>query len=93
MNPADLTLSVSSPTLASRTLATPQSTVAALKNGRVVVPRVHLEPIYTTLKTALGDQWVGYKAAVNAFVLGRLGFFPLIRLRREVGGRSLEGGH
>ncbi|KAK5135765.1 hypothetical protein LTR08_004751 [Meristemomyces frigidus] len=68
MNPADLTLPPLSPTLAAKPLPTPQS--SAPKNGKVPVPRVDLEPIYTQLKAALGDGWVDYKAAVKAFVLG-----------------------
>ncbi|KAK5124434.1 hypothetical protein LTR85_001651 [Meristemomyces frigidus] len=71
MNPADLTLPTLSPTLTAKTLPTPQS--SAQKNGgKVPVPRVDLEPIYTQLKGALGDGWTDYKAAVNAFVLGNL---------------------
>lgn len=70
MNPADLTLPSFSPTLTSKTLPTPQS--SAQKNGKIPVPRVDLEPIYTQLKAALGDQWADYKAAVNQFMLGTL---------------------
>lgn len=69
MNPADLALPALSPTLTAKTLPTPQS--SAQKNGgKVPVPRVDLEPIYTQLKASLGDGWTDYKAAVNAFVLG-----------------------
>lgn len=68
MNPAEFTLQAVSPTFTSKTLPTPQS--AAQKNGKVGLERVQLEPIYTQLKAALGDQWVEYKAAVNEFVLG-----------------------
>ena len=69
MNPADLTL-ITSPTLTSR--PGPGSLSLGLKNGKIPIPRVDLEPIYTNLKTALGDQWSDYKTAVNAFVLGNL---------------------
>lgn len=68
MNPADLTLSISPGSLSSRPVPAPLTT--SLKNGKVPVPRVDLEPIYTQLKSALGDQWGDYKAAINAFVLG-----------------------
>lgn len=67
MNPADLTLAIS-PTLANKTALA--SSPAVQKNGKLPVPRVDLEPIYTHLKAALGDQWPDYKAAINAFVLG-----------------------
>lgn len=69
MNPADLTLNTS-PSLSNRPLAGPSLT----KNGKTPVPRVDLEPIYTQLKGALGDQWPDYKAAVCAFVLGKYHF-------------------
>lgn len=68
MNPADLTLNTS-PTLISR--PTPGS-LSITKNGKTPVPRVDLEPVYVQLKGALGEQWVDYKTAVNAFVLGTL---------------------
>ena len=71
MNPADFTLASASPTLATRlAIATPQS--SALKNGRISVPRIELEPIYVQLKAALGEHWTEYKTAVNAFVLGNV---------------------
>ena len=34
------------------------------------VPRIDLEPLYTSLKTAIGDQWGKYKEATSLFVLG-----------------------
>lgn len=70
MNPADLTLPTRSPTLATKNLPTPQS--SAQKNGKTPVPRVDSEPIYTQLKAALGDGWAGYKAAVSAFICGKI---------------------
>ncbi|RMY75525.1 hypothetical protein D0863_02542 [Hortaea werneckii] len=74
MNPADLTLPTLSPTLTSKNLPTPQS--SAQRNGSIgkaPIPRVDLEPIYTHLKSALGgEQWAEYKAAINAFVLGKI---------------------
>ena len=70
MNPADLTLNTS-PTLTSKPLPTGLS--INQRNGKIPVPRVDLEPIYTQLKSALGDQWNDYKAAVNSFVCGMCG--------------------
>lgn len=67
MNPADLSIAIS-PTLTTKTPVTPSS--ALNKNGKIPVPRVDLESIYTQLKAALGHQWADYKAAVNAFALG-----------------------
>ena len=70
MNPADLTLNTS-PNLSSKPIPPPLP-IAATRNGKVPVPRVDLEPIYTQLKGALGDQWADYKAAVNSFVCGAI---------------------
>lgn len=83
MNPADLTLAIVSPSFTSKTLPTPQS--SALKNGKVPVPRVDLEPIYTQLKAALGDQWADYKAAINAFVLGKSVLYVNVHQRPAYG--------
>lgn len=69
MNPADLTLSIS-PITSSKIPPTPVSASQQQKNGKVPVPRVDLEPIYTQLKAALGEQWGPYKEAINAFMLG-----------------------
>ena len=40
--------------------------------GRITVERINLEPIYAQLKTALGEAWNDYKAALSAFVKGAL---------------------
>jgi transcriptional coactivator HFI1/ADA1 len=67
MNPADLTLSIS-PNLTSRPI--PPALTITPKNGRIPVPRVELESIYTQLKSALGDGWNEYKEVVGRFVCG-----------------------
>ncbi|KAL8782473.1 MAG: hypothetical protein Q9195_009638, partial [Heterodermia aff. obscurata] len=36
------------------------------------VPRIDLEPLYTSLKAAIGDQWGKYKEATSLFILGQL---------------------
>ena len=81
MNPADLTLTIN-PDLTSKPIVAPLAN--GLKNGKIPIPRVDLEPIYTQLKGALGDQWGDYKAAVNAFVLGQYSmvqYMPYIYMR------------
>lgn len=35
------------------------------------VQRIDLEPLYTSLKTAIGDNWTAYKEAIGLFVLGK----------------------
>lgn len=34
--------------------------------------RIDLEPLYTSLKAAIGDNWAKYKEAISLFVLGML---------------------
>ena len=35
--------------------------------------RIDLEPLYTCLKTAIGDNWTQYKEAVSLYILGMCG--------------------
>ena len=35
-----------------------------------VIPRVDIEPLYTSLKSAIGDNWATYKDGVSRFILG-----------------------
>jgi len=35
-----------------------------------VPPRIDLEPLYTALKSAIGEQWGVYKASISLFVMG-----------------------
>jgi hypothetical protein len=55
----------SSKNAAPNTSATPKSTKALIS-----VPRLDLEPIYTELKAAIGDNWAEYKEATTLFLLG-----------------------
>lgn len=82
MNPADLTLPSESPTLASKAFPTPNSvqqkanglglSINGAPNGKPSVPRVDLEPIYSQLKSTLGDKWAEYKTAIAAFIMGQI---------------------
>lgn len=45
--------------------ATQKSTKALIS-----VPRLDLEPIYTELKAAIGDNWAEYKQSTGLFLLG-----------------------
>lgn len=67
MNPAELTLNISPAfinNVGNKTLA------AAALGSSSKVERVNLEPIYTQLKAALGDNWSEYKTALSHFVKG-----------------------
>ncbi|CAL3967546.1 hypothetical protein PZA11_003817 [Diplocarpon coronariae] len=37
-----------------------------------VPPRIDLEPLYTALKSAIGEQWGVYKESISLFVMGQL---------------------
>ncbi|CAK4004708.1 hypothetical protein DOTSEDRAFT_45948 [Lecanosticta acicola] len=71
MNPAELTLTIS-PNL---TKALPNNIAAQKSNvapSKTTLERLNLEPIYTQLKSALGEQWGEYQAVLKQFVLGSL---------------------
>lgn len=36
--------------------------------------RIDLEPLYTNLKAAIGDNWTKYKDAISLFILGKSPF-------------------
>jgi transcriptional coactivator HFI1/ADA1 len=45
----------------------------------ISVPRLDLEPSYTELKAAIGDNWADYKHNTALFLLGAYAFlFPLL---------------
>ncbi|KAF2012300.1 hypothetical protein BU24DRAFT_353043 [Aaosphaeria arxii CBS 175.79] len=58
------------PVLATKTLPAPP---LVLKPEKKVTPRVDVEPLYNTIKTAVGDAlWLTYKSAIQRFLLGNL---------------------
>ncbi|KAK1148305.1 hypothetical protein N8T08_010114 [Aspergillus melleus] len=65
--PASTAISSSSKNAAPSASATQKSTKALIS-----VPRLDLEPIYTELKAAIGDNWAEYKEATTLFLLGQL---------------------
>ena len=50
---------------------TPLSAQKAIKAVNTV-QRIDLEPLYTSLKAAIGEHWADYKEAIGLFVLGML---------------------
>ena len=48
----------------------PLSTKAAKASN--TIQRIDLEPLYTSLKSAIGDNWGRYKQALSLFILGKL---------------------
>ncbi|PSR92016.1 transcriptional regulator of RNA polII, SAGA, subunit-domain-containing protein [Coniella lustricola] len=77
INPADLArpaVSLTTPTLASKTItvSTP-STALKPKTSQIIPARIDLEPLYTALKSAIGnEQWAIYKESLTQFFIGRL---------------------
>lgn len=68
---------LSRPSISSSTPILPPKaiTVAAPSSQKVsksshVPPRIDLEPLYTALKAAIGENWGIYKEAVSLFVMG-----------------------
>lgn len=49
--------------------AVPQMTQKSSK-ALISVPRLDLEPLYTELKVAIGENWAQYKEATALFLLG-----------------------
>ncbi|KAF2835167.1 hypothetical protein M501DRAFT_999469 [Patellaria atrata CBS 101060] len=73
MNPRDaMNNPTSTPTLASRTLSTPNGTSSKPAKPSTVVERINVEPLYTELKRLVGDNWGTYKDTISLFVQGHL---------------------
>ncbi|KAI0811942.1 transcriptional regulator of RNA polII, SAGA, subunit-domain-containing protein [Xylaria sp. FL0064] len=65
-------VSLSTPVLKTITVSTP-ATQKITKTSQIIPARIDLEPLYTSLKAAIGiEQWNTYKDATTQFVLGRL---------------------
>ena len=77
IDPAALSRTDSISQLASLPLGTSKATAVtaplSLKTAKSVnsAQRIDLEPIYTSLKSAIGDRWGDYKEAMSLFILGR----------------------
>ncbi|KAJ8116699.1 hypothetical protein ONZ43_g4384 [Nemania bipapillata] len=65
-------ISLSTPVLKTITVSTP-ATQKITKTSQIIPARIDLEPLYTTLKAAIGiEQWNIYKESTTQFILGRL---------------------
>ena len=65
LNPSSLSLSKPN------AISAPPPASKAVKVVNTGLQRIDLEPIYTSLKAAVGENWTGYKEAIGRFVLGR----------------------
>ena len=71
IRPDTITVSTSTPLISSK--APPSSTPTLKTAGKPTVSaqRIDLEPLYTALKSAIGDtDWAIYKESISLFVLG-----------------------
>ncbi|KKK25597.1 hypothetical protein ARAM_005106 [Aspergillus rambellii] len=74
INPAELSRADSTSTAIASSKSTAPSAPSTQKSMKALisVPRLDLEPIYTELKAAIGDNWTEYKEATTLFLLGQL---------------------
>lgn len=77
INPAELSrpaVSLTTPTLSSKTItvSTPSTNTKPVKTSQIIPARIDLEPIYTALKAAVGnEQWTIYKDSLTQFFIGQ----------------------
>jgi len=60
----------STPILPPKTLSIVPPPAPKVSKSNHVPPRIDLEPLYTALKSAIGEYWGIYKDAVTLFVMG-----------------------
>ncbi|PYI01070.1 WD40 repeat-like protein [Aspergillus sclerotiicarbonarius CBS 121057] len=74
IDPAALSRTDSASTTIASSKSTAPSAPPTQKSTKALisVPRLDLEPIYTELKAAIGDNWAEYKEATTLFLLGQL---------------------
>lgn len=77
INPAELSRpagSLTTPVLSSKTItvSTPSTIPKPIKTSQIIPARIDIEPIYTVLKTTVGnEQWTIYKDALTQFLVGQ----------------------
>jgi transcriptional coactivator HFI1/ADA1 len=83
IDPAALsrTDSASTATASSKTAAPGPATTQKSTKALISVPRLDLEPIYTELKAAIGENWAEYKESTTLFLLGMCACFLLALIR------------
>ncbi|OAA37199.1 hypothetical protein NOR_07215 [Metarhizium rileyi] len=66
--------SLSTPTLSNKTLSiTAPGSGKPVKTSQIIPARIDLEPLYSTLKAAIGgEKWLVYKESTAEFLTGRL---------------------
>ena len=89
IRPDNLSVTNTAPILSTKPLPVPALIAKPAEKRTVTAPRIDVEPLYTALKNAIGDQdWVVYKGTISQFLLGKA--IPTMLLSRHDGLRVLE---
>ncbi|KFY74200.1 hypothetical protein V499_05760 [Pseudogymnoascus sp. VKM F-103] len=64
-------LTSTTPILPPKSLSIVPPSAPKTSKSNHVPPRIDLEPLYTALKAAVGENWATYKEAVSLFVMGQ----------------------
>lgn len=59
------------PILPPKTLSSSAPNVSKVSKAQHIPARIDIEPLYTALKTAIGEHWGTYKESVSLFVMGK----------------------
>jgi transcriptional coactivator HFI1/ADA1 len=70
LDPAALSRISTTPILPPKTISAPAPSAPKVQKQSHIPPRIDLEPLYTALKQAIGEQWGTYKDALSLFVMG-----------------------
>jgi transcriptional coactivator HFI1/ADA1 len=76
-------ISSSTPILPPKTLGLTAGSQQKITKSSHVPPRIDLEPLYTALKSAIGENWATYKNAISLFVIGE--YSSEMRLEFDLG--------
>jgi transcriptional coactivator HFI1/ADA1 len=63
------------PILPPKPLSAQAPSAPKISKSSHVPPRIDLEPLYTALKSAIGEHWGAYKESISLFVMGTYLFF------------------
>ena len=64
-------LTSSTPIINSKSLSGSAPTTQKVSKSMSMAQRIDLEPLYTALKTTIGENWTTYKEAISFFILGK----------------------
>lgn len=59
------------PILPPKSILSTASVVPKVSKSQQIPARIELEPLYTALKVAIGENWGTYKESISLFVMGK----------------------